>query len=168
VFTLLRLPIFFLFISLITFGHYQFLFRCVLLDSAWTRWSLETCFSEKRNTCNWIAITLLLNWTLSLLGIMYSKPHQLWRWKCPTHCHPVEIRADNGSEFINSVFKEYLLEYSMNLTYSPPDEANGKAESHVKIAKRLILQSTDNELHRKMLEFCVAGCSTCYESTNYC
>jgi hypothetical protein len=63
--------------------------------------------------------------------------------------YPVEMRADNGSEFINELFNEFLLKYKIHLSFSPPEyhEANGKVESHVKIAKRLIKQMVDNELH---------------------
>jgi hypothetical protein len=62
---------------------------------------------------------------------------------------PLEIRGDNGREFVNSLFTNFLLEKKILWTPSPPEhhQGNGKVEAHVKIAKKIFLKLLNNELH---------------------
>jgi hypothetical protein len=63
---------------------------------------------------------------------------------------PVEIRADNGKEFVNQCFLDFLSQKKIKLTFSPlfHHEGNGKVESHVKIAKNAIYMEVDLEFDR--------------------
>ena len=57
-----------------------------------------------------------------------------------THGIPDEFHSDNGAQFVSQEFKEFAEHYGFSLTTSSPyfAQANGEAESAVKIAKRIL------------------------------
>ena len=57
-----------------------------------------------------------------------------------THGIPEEFHSDNGSQFVSQEFKSFAEHYGFNLTTSSPyfAQANGEAESAVKMAKRIL------------------------------
>ncbi|XP_052817965.1 uncharacterized protein K02A2.6-like [Mya arenaria] len=56
---------------------------------------------------------------------------------------PEELVSDNGTQFTSTAFKNFAQEYKFKQTFSSPcfPQANGEAESAVKIAKRILRQS---------------------------
>ena len=64
------------------------------------------------------------------------------------HGIPVIVQSDGGPQFVAKEFSDFSREWSFTHTVSSPyhSSSNGKAESAVKIAKRLFRQSSDRFL----------------------
>lgn len=63
------------------------------------------------------------------------------------HGKPQRILTDNGSNFVNSEMARFTKEWDIEHVTSSPyhQQANGKAESSVKIAKKLIKKAEDSK-----------------------
>jgi hypothetical protein len=60
---------------------------------------------------------------------------------------PVKITSDNGTEFVNSEMKDYCevekIDHQVNTPHHP--EGNGRAEAHVKLAIKMLLQTLQGD-----------------------
>lgn len=68
---------------------------------------------------------------------------------------PVKVITDNGTNFVNSEFRKFATQWEFNHATSSPhhQQANGKAESAVKIAKHLIKKAlaSNTDFYKSLL-----------------
>ena len=64
---------------------------------------------------------------------------------CSRYGVPEQIVSDNGKSFISGEFKDFAKVFGFELITSSPKypESNGKAESAVKMAKKILIKSSD-------------------------
>ena len=64
---------------------------------------------------------------------------------CSRYGVPEQIVSDNGKSFISEEFKDFAKDFGFELITSSPKypESNGKAESAVKMAKKILIKSSD-------------------------
>ncbi len=63
---------------------------------------------------------------------------------------PLAIRMDGGREFVNHNFNKYCTDHAIDVSVSLPEhqQANGRVEAHVKIAKRALKTQLNGEINR--------------------
>jgi len=78
-----------------------------------------------------------------------------------THGIPVTVRTDNSLQLVSEEFQEFAHEWKFNHVTSSPyyAQSNGKAESAVKIAKSLLLESEKRWKRHLALFIGMAKCS---------
>nr|XP_022902064.1 uncharacterized protein LOC111414845 [Onthophagus taurus] len=64
------------------------------------------------------------------------------------HGIPIELRSDNGKQFVSYEFKQFAKDYGFKSITSSPEyqQANGQAESAVKILKKIFRKNKDTHL----------------------
>ena len=100
----------------------------------------------------------------SVLGYRSHRACQSQLWFCTTHTHaahiarhgvPERILTDKGPQFIASEYNELCRKYEIQHITSSPywPKGNEKAETVVKVVKRILKKSGEHNLHETLLTY---------------